>query len=112
MSHIVRDGQTIDIVTFGEALRRLGMDGRVRNAAQFHDDLVAYVPRVVADAGTGRLFAFCGGRVLYSFCGMAKASHLPDESWAWRETNRGVDVVVCTEPSIAGDSWLEAVRPA
>ena len=106
------NGTPHEIVTFAEALRRLGMEGRVRDAASFRDDLVVYAPKIQADAGTGVLFSYCAGRVLYAFSGVQKADHLPDESWAWRVINRSVYVVVCSDRASGGDTWLEAVRPA
>lgn len=115
MSEIMSNGQRFEIVTFAEALKRLGMFGKVHDAEQFHDEQVAYAPSVSANPRTGQLFSILSGRVLYSFNVVRKADHLPDEPWAWNSTNRSICIVVeCTSESVCGnpDMRLSACTPS
>ncbi len=118
-SKINANGTQYDIVTFAEALCRLGMDGRVADVdARMAETLVAYAPCVNADARTGRLFMSCSGHVLFSFCSVRKADHLPDEPWAWRQALPSIYVVVDYKETAIGDKgyvyrepFLKAVIP-
>lgn len=107
MSQIQEDGVRYDIITFSEALTRLGMLDKVYGASDFYNDLVAYAPNVNADY-TGELQHYCSGNVLYTFVVVERVRHLPDEPWAWKTTNQVRYVVIDVE----NVPFLKCVVPA
>ena len=96
-----------DVVTFAEALRRLGMANRVRDAELFAGDLVAFTPSVPADPN-GALWARTGmGITLYSF---RRVDAVPAKGGGgFREGIGTREVVLHTTNQ--GGAWPEAVVP-